>query len=97
MIRPDMTKWDQSFEDFRKLATAAPHPRTRERFLALFEIGSGRTTATAWARQIGRHDESVMTWIHTYNERGPDALVYRRTGGSTPLLPRPKRSRSSTW
>ena len=71
----------------RRLATDAPHPRTRERFLALYLIASGRTNATRWAATIGRENESVMNWVHTYNEAGPDAVTHRRTGGSAPLLP----------
>jgi hypothetical protein len=26
-------------------------------------------------------------WVHAYNKRGPDALVYRRTGGRPPFAP----------
>ena len=36
-----------------------------------------------------------MKWVHTYNEKGPDALTYRRTGGDAPLL-RPKKPRPSS-
>lgn len=94
MIRPDTAKWNQTHDDLRRLATESPHPRTRERFLALFQIATAATNATQWAKQIDRCDECVMAWVHTYNERGPDAMTYRRTGGSAPLLHRPRRSRS---
>jgi hypothetical protein len=30
----------------------------------------------------------VMGWLHTYNAQGPDALVYRRTGGRRPFAHR---------
>ena len=33
MIRPDVSKWGQTTDDVRRLATASPHVRTRERFL----------------------------------------------------------------
>jgi hypothetical protein len=26
----------------------------------------------------------VMEWLHLYNTRGPEALVYQRTGGRPP-------------
>ena len=29
-----------------------------------------------------------MGWLHAYNAHGPDALVYRRTGGRPPFAPR---------
>ena len=96
MIRPDTSKWNQSSDDLRRLATESTHPRTRERFLALYQIATQQTNATQWAAQIDRCDESVMGWIHTYNERGPEAMTYRRTGGSAPFLHPLRRSRSST-
>ena len=88
MIRPDVRKWGQTADDLRRLATEAEHPRTRERFLALFVLAAGQSNATLWAEEIGRCDECVLSWIHKYNERGPDAMTYRRTGGHTPLLRR---------
>lgn len=92
MIRPDVKKWNQTANDLRRLATDSEHPRTRERFLALYMIASEQANATQWAEQTGREDESIMTWVHMYNERGPDAVCYRRSGGRTPLL-QPKKSR----
>jgi len=95
MIRPDTTKWKQTPDDLRRLATESVHPRTRERFLALYQIAAKQTNATLWAEMIDRCDECVMGWVHAYNERGPEAMTYRRTGGSAPFLHRPRRSRSS--
>jgi transposase len=86
MIRLDLKKWNQTPEELRRLATESPHPRTRERFLALYMIASGQTNATRWAKEIGREDESVINWVHKYNESGPSVLTYRRTGGHAPLL-----------
>ena len=98
MIRPDTQKWGQTNDDLRRLATEAPPPRTRERFLALFVIAAGQSNATLWATRIGRCDECVLAWVHAYNGRGPDAMTYRRTGGRAPLFcPRslPESSRPS--
>src|SRR3954468_18521101 len=81
MIRVEMAKWGQSLEDLRRAALEAPHRRSRERFQALYLIASGQFNATSCAAHIGRHDETVLAWVHLYNERGPDALAYRRTGG----------------
>ncbi len=93
MVRPDMPKWGQTVDDFRRLATESAHPRTRERFLALFMIASGQSNATLWAEWIDRCDECVMGWVHTDNEHGPDAMTYRRSGGHAPFL----RPRSAKW
>ena len=88
MIRPETTKWGQTLADLRRLSVEAEHPRTRERFLALYLIGSQQTNATQWAEEIERDDNTVMSWVHTYNTLGPEALSYRRTGGRPPFYPR---------
>jgi transposase len=87
MLRPDINKWGQTPEDIRQLSIKADHPRSRERFQALYLITTGKTNATRWAKEINRDDQTVMGWIHRYNAEGPDALLYRRTGGHPPFSP----------
>ena len=93
MIRPDFAKWGQSPEDIYHLSLKAEHARSRERFQALYLIGTQQLNATEWAKQIGRRNQTVMDWVHQYNEQGPESLKYRRTGGRTPLLTRHKKTR----
>ena len=95
MIRADFAKWGQSAEDMRQLSLNAPHVRSRERFQALYMIGSQQFNATEWARQIGRKNQTVMGWVHTYNTEGPESLYYQRTGGRTPLLPKRSEKKSA--
>jgi len=87
MIKVEMAKWQQTLEDLRLASLSEPHPRSRERFQAVYLIASGQYNATACAAHIGRQDETVLRWVHLYNRDGPDALAYRHTGGRTPLLP----------
>ncbi len=94
MIRVDYTRWGQSPQDLRARALNAPHARTRERALALFEITQGRC-ATRVAARIGRHPQTVMGWVHAYNAQGPDALAFRRTGGRRPLFARAAKPNSA--
>ena len=96
MVRVEMSKWGQTLEDLRRASVQVPHRRSRERFQALYLIASGRFNATTCAAHIGRQDETVLGWVHRYNEHGPDALTYRRTGGRAPLLTRRGRNRSPT-
>jgi Helix-turn-helix domain len=96
MIRVDVAKWGQTTEDLRLASVHAAHPRSRERFQALYLIASRRFNATTCAAQIGRQDETVLGWIHRYNESGPDALTYHRTGGRAPFLMTTALNRSST-
>jgi transposase len=86
MVRVEMTQWGQTLEDLRLASVHAAHRRSRERFQALYLIASGRFNATTCAAHIGRHDETVLGWVHRYNEHGPDALTYGRTGGRAPFL-----------
>ena len=87
MLRLTIEAWDQGVDDLRRLAIDAPHPRTRERFQALFMIASGAANASAWAKQTGREDETILGWVHRYNAAGPQAMAYRRTGGAPPFCP----------
>lgn len=86
MLCVEMSKWQQSLEDLRRAALHATHPRTRERFQALYLIASGQFNATTCAAHIRRQDETVLAWVRRYNRHGPDALTYRHTGGRSPLL-----------
>ena len=87
MIRVDCARWGQTPEDLRHLALNAPHARTGERALALFDI-TQHSCATQVAVRTGRRAHTVMDWVHTYNQGGPDALAFRRTGGRRPLFAR---------
>src|ERR687889_2912417 len=91
MLRVESARWGQTPEDLRQLATSAPHPRTRERFLALYEIAAD-SCATRVASRTHRHPQTVMEWVHLYNTRGPEALAYRRTGGRPPFAPRSRQA-----
>jgi hypothetical protein len=92
VLRADHRRWDQTVADLRHLALTAAHPRSRERFLALHEIAQG-SCATAVAARTGRRAQTVMGWLHAYNEHGPGALTYQRTGGRPPLF----RHRRRAW
>jgi len=85
VLRVDLARWGQTPEDLRHLAVSAPHARTRERALALFDITQHRC-ATQVAVRTGRRAHTVMDWVHAYNAQGPDALTFRRTGGRRPLF-----------
>src|SRR6187455_276443 len=97
VIRVDCARWGQTPEDLRHLALSAPHARTRERALALFDITQHRC-ATQVAVRTGRRAHTVLGWVHAYNAQGPDALTFRRTGGRRPFFAhtaQPNSARSS--
>lgn len=86
MLKVAHAKWGQSLDDLREAAMTSSHVRTRERFLAVYEIARENENATSWAAAAARHFQTVHAWVHGYNDRGPEALHFRRTGGRTPLL-----------
>src|SRR3954467_10121593 len=88
MVRVEIQKWGQSLDDLRRLALQAPHPRTRERFLALSLIADGTHSATTWAAQSGRQGDTALHCVQPYSREGPAALTSRGTGGSPLLRPR---------
>lgn len=93
MLRPDFVKWNQSAEEMLRLSTEAAHPRTRERCLALYMIGSEQSNATQWAGVIERQNVTVQGWVHAYNEAGMEGIRYRHTGGRPPLFAQQRRQR----
>src|SRR5262245_3159281 len=94
MIKVETAKWGQAVEDLRLASLNEKHPRSRERWQALYLIASGQFNATTCAAHIGRQDEAVLRWVHRYNRHGPAALAYRHSGGRSPLLPLSRQTRS---
>jgi transposase len=85
MLKVDCERWNQSLETLREEALRAQHPRTRERLMALYEICGGKN-ATQIGKDTGRNPQTIMEWVHRYNDRGLEALIYQRTGGCLPLF-----------
>ena len=85
MLKVDCEKWNQSLETLREEALRAEHPRTRERLMALYEICGGKN-ATQIGKDTGRNPQTIMEWVHRYNDQGLEALIYQRTGGRPPLF-----------
>ena len=98
MLKVDCDRSNQNKEVLRKEALKAKHPRTRERLMALYEISGGKS-ATRIGKPTRRNSQTVMSWVHRYNQGGLDALKYQRSGGRTPAcsvftLRRPQTERS---
>ncbi len=85
MVKVDYKKWDQTPEDLRELSMESHHRRSRERFLALYEISQG-SNATQVASSTGRNHQTVMSWVRKYNICGPEKMQYHRSGGRSPFF-----------
>src|SRR3954452_955806 len=96
VLRVDYARWGQTPEDLRHLALSAPHARTREPALALFDITQHRC-ATQVAVRTGRRAPTVLGWVHASNQGGPDALAFRRTGGRRPFCAHSAKPNSARW
>lgn len=86
MVRPDFEKWGQKAENIRRLSVEAEHLRSRERFQALYMIGTKQKNASQWAKKIKRRKQTVLEWVHWYNETGPESILYQHSGGQQPKL-----------
>lgn len=96
MVRPDFEKWNQTVQDIRRLSIEAEHPRSRERFQALYMIGSEQDNASHWAKDIERRKQTVLEWVHRYNDAGPESIHYQHSGGRQAKLSEAEKKRSST-
>jgi transposase len=85
MLKVNHSYHNQNSEILRKEALKAAHPRTRERFMALYEVAQGKS-ASKVAKESGRNPQTVMSWVHRYNDNGADALIYERSGGHPPFF-----------
>ncbi|WP_373695809.1 helix-turn-helix domain-containing protein [Brunnivagina elsteri] len=54
--------------------------------MALYEVSNGKS-ATQVGRETGRNPQTVMEWVHRYNQAGISALEYQHTGGHPPFFP----------
>lgn len=85
MLKVLYSQWNQTPESLYQAGLSAPHPRTRQRLMALYRICKNES-AEAVAHSIGRDPRSVRAWLKKYNKFGPEALHYRRTGGRPPFV-----------
>lgn len=81
MLRPDLERWALSEQTLTQMGLHASHPRTRERILALRDIARG-CCASVLCKSLGRHVTTVLNWVHAFNQRGPQALIYQHSGGA---------------
>ena len=95
MVRVDLARWNCSADELRGKSVNAAHPRTRERFLALYLMVAEGLCATAVAERLGRDQDTLLSWVHRFNNGGPDALTYRHTGGRRPFSVTISKSRLS--
>lgn len=84
MLKINCDRWNQNAANLREEALKADHARSRERLMALYEICNGKN-ATQVSRETGRNPQTIMEWVHRYNQAGPETLVYQRSGGHSPL------------
>ncbi len=87
MLKINTAKWQQTPESLRQLAVLEEHPRTRERLMAVYEITQGKCSSLV-ARETKRNPQTLMEWVHQYNNFGSEALMFKHTGGHPPLCPK---------
>ncbi len=78
-------KWNETYESLLQRCLQAPHPRLRERFLALALIASGQPV-TQVAHTLERKRQTIAQWVHQFNEQGPGSLTPNWGGHSRTTL-----------
>jgi transposase len=61
----------------------APTAREREHWHALWLLARGWSAAQV-AEALGRDPHTVGAWLRAFEEGGPPAVAFERTGGSPP-------------
>lgn len=69
-----------SSAEFRAAAKAATDAHQARRLLALAAIRDGKTRTEA-ARIGGMDRQTLVDWVHAYNDRGVDGLINRASPG----------------
>ncbi len=85
MLQVNYQNWEEDPQYLRDLGLNSPHIRTRERFLALYDIAMGKNAAQI-SKETGRHHQTVISWVHKYNQEGSKSLFYTRSGGRLPFF-----------
>lgn len=77
-------KWGLKEDGFLKRSRRG-HPRTRERWLALLWLIQGISQMEV-ASRLNRSRKIIRDWQKLFEEGGPKALEYKRTGGRRSTL-----------
>ena len=90
VVAVDFERWEQTPDDLRAMAVQADHPRTRERFLALFDIASGSCAASHTTLKFEKCSEPSVTLPPTSSGL-PKAINSTPTNGTSASNPATKR------
>ena len=63
MLHVNYEKWQQTPDDLRQLAVESAHPRTRERFLALYQVATKAWSASGLADETSRRRSTILGWV----------------------------------
>jgi transposase len=83
-----LTQWDLDERTVRERMYAAPTPRERERWHALWLLARGWSEAQV-ATALERDAHTIGSWVTAFGTAGPASLAFEHTGGSPPPLTRP--------
>jgi transposase len=78
-----LARWHLDVTTVRELVYRAGDPRERERWHALWLLARGWSAAQV-AEALGRDPHTVGAWLRAFEEGGPPAVAFERTGGSPP-------------
>ena len=78
-----LQQWGLDLAQVRQQVYAAPRPRERERWHALWLVGQG-WTQTQLAAALERDAHTIGNWLEAFRQRGPDSFADEPLGGAPP-------------
>jgi transposase len=75
--------WTLDVDEVRARMYAAPTPRERERWHALWLLARG-WPAVRVADALGRDPHTIGAWVARFRRGGPAALAFAGSGGAPP-------------
>lgn len=82
-LEPALQQWALTLGQVRQRMYAAPQPRERERWHALWLLGQGWTQEHV-AQALDRAPHTIGTWVEAFRQRGPAGLQDVPHGGAPP-------------
>ena len=82
-VAGDLARWELDGRAVRQRMYAAPTPRERERWHALWLLGRGWPAAQV-AEALERDAHTIGAWLADFRRAGPAGMTFEHSGGPPP-------------
>lgn len=78
---------EQDLETIESCYHTAKDGRLKERLLMVLLSLKGKRVSEEITEIVHRHEKTVLTWLHRFNEKGIEGLKDKDYSGRPPILP----------